>query len=102
MLALVCGDKLADSCIYTPKFDSFAVQIDLRCLNFTEKLEEERLCISHQDLKVLLNGFLVDTVSLHEDFLFLMRAQRVVRNIKVDHIASPCFNWLTDNKAATC
>ena len=43
VLALVSRDELSDTCIDATKLDGVAVQVYLRCLHLTQKLEKERL-----------------------------------------------------------
>ena len=94
VLALVCRYQLADTGVDASKLHAFAVQVNSRGLHLSEELEVERLGISDEDLEVLFDGLLVDTVGRQEDLLPFHGLQGVMRGVKVDDVAPSCLDWL--------
>lgn len=101
MLTLVRRDNLTDACVDATKLDCVTVQVHLWLLDLAKQLEEERLRVSHQDFKVLLDGLLVNALCSDGDCFLLVWSQVVVRDVKVDDVAAASVDGFADNKAST-
>ena len=100
MFPLVSGHNFFDAGVDFAELYGVPVQVDSWSLDFTKKLEEEGLGVCDQDLEVLTNTFLRDTVRGHRDLFFLLWPERIVLMVKVYRVAQTRFYRAANHQAS--